>query len=197
MSNLKWNQNHPGWLDGAQWVESPNFNRRPSIDDVSLLVVHNISLPAGHFSGDDVQDLFCNQLDLSRHESYKSLDGLRVSAHFFVRRDGLVIQFVSTDDRAWHAGQSSWLGRSDCNNFSVGVELEGTDYIPYEDVQYDVLLDITRLLRERYPITAIAGHCDIAPSRKTDPGKSFDWDRFSCQVQQQESSKKDTIRFRY
>jgi len=145
---------------------------------VWLLVVHNISLPPAQFGGTGVIDLFLNRLDHAAHPYYASLRGLRVSSHFFLRRDGELVQFVPCDRRAWHAGVSQWLGRSGCNDFSIGVELEGTDELPYADVQYDELARLTREIKTRYPIRDIAGHSDIAPGRKTDPGPCFDWNRY-------------------
>jgi len=144
----------------------------------SLLVVHNISLPPGEFGGDGVIDLFLNRLDFSAHPYYESLRGLEVSSHFFVRRDGELIQFVPCELRAWHAGESCWRSRQRCNDFSIGVELEGTDEIAYTDAQYAQLSRLTGELRDRYPIEDMAGHCHIAPGRKTDPGLAFDWARY-------------------
>jgi AmpD protein len=159
----------------AIWVASPNFDPRPAGTPISLLVVHNISLPPGEFGGDGVVRLFTNTLDHAAHPYYAALRDLRVSSHFLVRRDGAVLQFVSCLDRAWHAGVSCWQGRERCNDFSIGVELEGGDDLPYAEAQYLVLADLTRALRARYPIADIAGHSDIAPGRKTDPGPAFDW----------------------
>jgi AmpD protein len=175
---LTWHHKNIGWLEGVEWIASPNFNGRPASEEVSLIVVHNISLPAGHFSGDDVSALFCNQLDCKKHPSYKDLESLKVSAHFFVRRSGRIIQFVSVKDRAWHAGASHWQGKSNCNNFSVGIELEGTDHLAYEHEQYLALTQLTGAIQQFFPITAIAGHNDIAPERKSDPGPAFDWDYY-------------------
>ncbi len=167
-----------GWLTGAQACPSPNRNDRPPGEEVSLLVVHNISLPPGQFGTGDVQALFCNTLDCSRHPYFEALRGLEVSAHFLIDREGLITQFVSCDERAWHAGISSWAGRKDCNDYSIGVELEGEDRVPYTAPQYGSLATLIHLLRQRYPQLAsggIAGHSDIAPGRKTDPGPAFDW----------------------
>lgn len=143
--------------------------------DISLLVVHYISLPPGKFGGDCVEDFFLNRLDTSVDPSFASIANVHVSAHFFVRRDGEIVQFVGCDYRAWHAGQSSWQGRVNCNDYSVGVELEGCDTQPFEAAQYASLQTLVEALQERYPITAAAGHCDIAPGRKIDPGRYFDW----------------------
>lgn len=171
-----------GRAAGARQVSSPNADARPRGTRITLLVVHNISLPPGVFGGDDVVRLFTNRLDCSSHPAYETLRGLRVSAHFFVRRTGEVMQFVPCGRRAWHAGESTWNGRSRCNDFSIGVELEGIDTVPYADVQYDRLADLVIALRRRYPIADLAGHSDIAPARKTDPGPVFDWPRLRALV---------------
>lgn len=170
-----------GWLTpraGVQHAESPNTDARPADTTVSLLVIHNISLPPGRFGGPEVADLFLNRLDYGSHPWLERLRGLRVSAHFLVRRDGQVIQFVPTERRAWHAGVSSFEGRERCNDFSIGIEVEGTDTLPYEDAQYAALQWLTQALRARYPLSAVRGHEHIAPVRKTDPGPSFDWARY-------------------
>lgn len=165
-----------GWLRAARRVESPNFDARPDGEPIRLLVVHNISLPPGEFGGGGVIDLFTNQLDPAAHPYYAGLKDLRVSAHFFIRRDGELIQFVSCNDRAWHAGVSNWCGRERCNDFSIGVELEGTDEQPFTEAQYAALTQLIKALRVAYPdLTNLAGHSDIAPGRKTDPGPNFDW----------------------
>ncbi|MEJ2918994.1 1,6-anhydro-N-acetylmuramyl-L-alanine amidase AmpD [Bordetella avium] len=171
-----------GWLHPAPTVTllpSPNVDARPPGAQVSLLVLHNITLPPGEFGGPYVADLFLNRLDLNAHPWFARLKGLRVSAHFFVRRDGNIVQFASIHDRAWHAGVSRFAGRERCNDFSVGVELEGTDRLPYTDAQYTTLSKLARRLRARLPIRAAWGHEDIAPGRKTDPGPAFDWPRFA------------------
>lgn len=170
-----------GWLKPARGVTqapSPNFDARPTQAEVSLLVLHNISLPPGQFGGPHVQGLFQNQLDYDAHPWLARLRGLRVSAHFFVRRDGAIVQFVGTDHRAWHAGVSRFGGRERCNDFSLGIELEGTDDLPYTDAQYAALARLTPALMARYPLRAVRGHSHIAPGRKTDPGPAFDWMRF-------------------
>lgn len=166
-----------GWLAGAVILPSPNCDARPA-GDVELLVIHNISLPPGQFGGDGVRRLFTNTLDVNAHPYYQTVVGLKVSAHFFVRRDGELIQFVSCLQRAWHAGASCWQGRGRCNDFSIGVELEGSDFVPFTAVQYAVLRDLTVALRAAYPLRGVAGHSDIAPQRKTDPGPFFDWARY-------------------
>jgi AmpD protein len=166
-----------GWLHGARRVLSPNCDDRPPGLAVDLAVIHAISLPPGQFGGDAIERLFTNRLDPAAHPYYAAIDGLRVSAHFLVRRDGGLIQFVPCGQRAWHAGASSWKGRQRCNDFSVGIELEGSDEHPFETVQYEVLARLIAALRQRYPIADIAGHADVAPGRKTDPGPHFDWPR--------------------
>ena len=158
-------------------MESPNCDARPEGETVSLLVIHNISLPPGQFGGPGVEQLFGNRLDPLEHPYYAGLHGLRVSAHFFIRRDGALIQLVPCGLRAWHAGVSSWRGRERCNDFSIGVELEGSDEIPFTDAQYATLDRLVTALRAAYPSMDVAGHSDIAPGRKTDPGPHFDWGR--------------------
>ena len=167
-----------GVLESAIQAPSPNCDARPQGETVSLLVIHNISLPPGQFGGEGVVRLFTNRLDFSEHPYYETLRGTRVSAHFLIRRDGELVQFVPCGRRAWHAGVSAWKGRERCNDYSIGVELEGTDELPYTDAQYRQLARLTSALRRRYPITDIVGHADVAPDRKTDPGPAFDWGRF-------------------
>lgn len=166
-----------GWLAGARRIPSPNCDARPEGQEIKLLVVHNISLPPGEFGGEGVTELFTNRLDPDAHPYYQTIKELRVSAHFFIRRDGELIQFVSCGQRAWHAGASQWCGQERCNDFSIGVELEGTDEVPYTDAQYLRLVELVRCLRATYPAMDLAGHADIAPGRKTDPGPAFDWVR--------------------
>ncbi len=166
----------------AAFFPSANCDDRPPNEAVTLLVVHNISLPPGEFGGGGVVDLFLNRLDHQSHPYYAQLLGLRVSSHFFIRRTGELIQFVAASRRAWHAGQSQWRGRVRCNDFSIGVELEGTDHEAFTDAQYEELSRLTRALRERYPITDIAGHSEISPGRKTDPGPHFDWPRYRLSI---------------
>jgi len=167
-----------GLAAGVRYVASPNCNERPEGESVTLLVVHAISLPPGEFGGDAVERLFTNQLDPEAHPYFRAVHELGVSAHFFVRRDASVIQFVPVWQRAWHAGDSVWRGRAGCNDFSVGVELEGTDECAFEDAQYLRLAELAGALRAVLPITDVAGHSDIAPGRKTDPGPHFDWLRW-------------------
>ncbi|MFZ5501962.1 MAG: 1,6-anhydro-N-acetylmuramyl-L-alanine amidase AmpD [Pseudomonadota bacterium] len=166
-----------GWLSGVTHCPSPNCDVRPD-GAIVLLVIHNISLPPGQFGGDAVQRFFMNELPADEHPYYQAIAAIKVSAHFFIRRNGEIIQFVSCSQRAWHAGESCWQGRRRCNDFSVGIELEGTDDLPYADAQYAALRGVTDALRIRYPNIAIAGHHDIAPGRKTDPGYCFDWLRY-------------------
>lgn len=169
-----------GWVDGAQRVPSPNFEARPAGAVPSLVVIHNISLPPGEFNGDAIVDLFLNRLDCDAHPYFDAhLRGVRVSSHFLIRRDGALLQFVSCDERAWHAGTSNFFGRVRCNDFSIGIELEGADDIAFETPQYETLARLARGLAARYPVDAFAGHADIAPERKTDPGPHFDWQRFA------------------
>lgn len=164
-----------GWLPGAKAIASPNQDERPGNEVVRLLVVHAISLPPGEFGGDGVERLFTNRLDPKAHPYYEGIHELRVSAHFFIRRDGQVLQFVPTTRRAWHAGVSHWRGRERCNDFSIGVEVEGCDERTFAAIQYIRLARLIRILRRRYAFEEIVGHSDIAPSRKTDPGPCFDW----------------------
>ena len=164
-----------GWWPGARHLASPNTDERPSGIAIDLIVVHSISLPPGEYGSDAVQRLFTNSLDCDAHPYYDRLRGLRVSSHFFVRRDGAVVQFVSCDRRAWHAGVSSWRGRAACNDFSLGIELEGLEDATFEPAQYDALARLLRALGRRYPIEAVLGHEHIAPGRKRDPGSAFDW----------------------
>jgi N-acetyl-anhydromuramoyl-L-alanine amidase len=164
-----------GWARGARRVPSPNFDQRSGDSTVDLLVVHSISLPPGEFGGNALCELFTNTLDSSSHVSFAGLEALRVSSHFLIRRTGEVIQFVSCLDRAWHAGVSSFEGRTSCNDFSVGIELEGTDADIFTAEQYEALVVITRQMLVRFPIFAAAAHSEIAPDRKTDPGPGFDW----------------------
>ena len=167
-----------GWIAGIRRIPSPNCDERPEGGTVEMLVIHNISLPPGEFGGPGIVELFTNRLDPGAHPYYRELAGRKVSAHFLIRRDGELIQFVACTQRAWHAGESSWCGRSRCNDFSVGVELEGTDSVPFEDAQYERLAALARALATKYPGIASVGHSDIAPGRKTDPGPCFDWARY-------------------
>jgi AmpD protein len=171
-----------GILAGVDFVASPNCDERPAGEKICLVVVHAISLPPGEFGGDGVERLFTNRLDPAVHPYYESIHDLRVSAHFFVRRDGRVVQFVPCGMRAWHAGVSSWQGRQRCNDFSIGIELEGCDDKPFEAVQYERLATLVHAIADRYPLSGVAGHSDIAPGRKTDPGPLFDWPRLHAML---------------
>ena len=164
-----------GWYQFSGHCPSPNFGPRPPGTTISLIVVHSISLPPGQFGGDEVQQLFTNQLDWNAHPYFKSIEGIRVSSHFYIRRQGELQQFVSCNDRAWHAGTSSHLGRSNCNDFSIGIELEGLEGDGFEACQYETLESLCAALLQHFPITHIAGHEHVAPGRKNDPGVGFDW----------------------
>lgn len=180
-----------GWLTGVPHTPSPNFDERPSAEPPSLLVIHNISLPPGVFDGPAIEQFFQNRLDPDAHPYFAQIAGLRVSAHLLIRRDGRVQQFVDLDKRAWHAGQSNYCGRERCNDFSIGIELEGNDDSPFDDRQYDALVALTERICRRYPsITArrIVGHSEIAPERKTDPGPYFDWARYLGRIDPAASS---------
>lgn len=169
-----------GLFQGAHFVASPNADGRPADQEPEVVVIHSISLPPGEFGGSGIEDLFCNRLDPSRHSYYQEIAGLKVSAHFLIRRDGELVQFVPTTQRAWHAGRACCEGRERVNDFSIGIELEGTNDQPFEDIQYEQLICLTRSLMAAYPAInwqRIYGHQDIAPGRKTDPGRGFDWGR--------------------
>jgi len=169
-----------GLLDAARWCPSPNQDERPDAEDIELVVVHGISLPPGEFGGDAIERLFTNCLAAEAHPYFQEIAELQVSAHLLVRRNGALLQFVPFHRRAWHAGVSSFRGRSACNDFSIGIELEGTDEVPYCDAQYDVLAAVVGALLSTYPrldAQRVVGHCHIAPQRKTDPGPAFDWPR--------------------
>jgi len=169
-----------GRVPALPFVASPNCDARPPGMAIELIVIHAISLPRGIYLGDAVERLFTNTLDPAASAEFAPLAGLRVSAHFFIRRDGRALQFVRTIDRAWHAGVSCWRGRRQCNDFSLGIELEGCDDQAFSEAQYAVLTRLTLALTARYPNAAIAGHADIAPGRKTDPGRGFDWRRLAA-----------------
>ena len=172
-------------LQDINFLESPNFNDRPIDEDISLLVIHSISLPPKKYNTDHIERFFLNELDFSSHNFYKNIDGMKVSAHVLIKRNGEVIQFVPFNKRAWHAGVSSYKGKNDCNNFSIGIELEGSDDDIFEDIQYEKLSLLTSLLIAEYALMTkanIKGHSDIAPERKTDPGVLFDWDRYLTNV---------------
>ena len=164
-----------GWWTDAQTLRSPNHGPRPPGAVVDLVVLHSISLPPGVFGGGQIAQLFTNRLDWSAHPYFETLRGLQVSAHFLVRRDGQVQQFVSTDRRAWHAGASAWQGRPNCNDYSIGIELEGLEGGLFEPAQYAALVPLLQALARRYPLQAVTGHEHVAPGRKHDPGPGFDW----------------------
>ena len=166
-----------GYANLARQIRSPNHDARPDDIPVTLVVIHGISVPAGVFVGDGVERLFTNRLDAATDPDYTTIGHLRVSAHFLIRRDGKLLQFVSCGDRAWHAGVSSWRGRERCNDFSIGIELEGADDVPYAAPQYAMLARLLKALARRYPVEHVVGHSDVAPGRKTDPGPAFDWPR--------------------
>ena len=169
-----------GWCPQARQMLSRNHNERPEGQPVELLVIHNISLPPGQFGGPYITDMFLNRLDCDQHPFFDQLRGLKVSSHFFIRRTGELIQFVPTEKRAWHAGASSFMGREGCNDFSIGIEVEGTDFVPFEPAQYKTLASLTKALAARYPqMKNVTGHEHIAPVRKTDPGPFFDWAGYS------------------
>jgi N-acetyl-anhydromuramoyl-L-alanine amidase len=171
-----------GWWSGARAHPSPNFDARPADTPISLVVLHSISLPPGEYGGDAIEQLFTNRLDWDAHPYYAGIRGLRVSAHFLVRRDGSMLQFVSCEQRAWHAGRSVWHGREDCNHYSIGVELEGLEGSVFEPEQYRQLARLLRALGARYPIEEAVGHEDVAPGRKFDPGAGFDWNGLRRQL---------------
>ena len=167
--------NPAGICNEALFIASPNVDPRPDTGDIKLIVIHNISLPPNQYGGEGVIELFTNRLNPNEHPYYAEISHLKVSSHFFIRRDGQLVQFASCLDRAWHAGQSNWEGRERCNDFSIGIELEGSDFEAFEALQYEVLNCLINALKSTYPIKAITGHSDIAPNRKTDPGPHFDW----------------------
>ena len=170
-----------GWVEGARRVASPNRDERPEGEVVSLLVIHNISLPPGEFGGPHIDRLFTNTLDPDEHPFFAEIRDLRVSSHLLIRRDGELVQYVPLGERAWHAGVSAFDGRGRCNDFAIGIELEGTDERPYSDAQYERLAEVSDAILTAYPAITperIAGHSDIAPERKSDPGPAFDWPRY-------------------
>jgi AmpD protein len=176
-----------GWITPAKRVCSPNFGPRPDQCATDLLVIHNISLPPGHYEGQCIEQFFCNTLDCDEHPYFDEIRGLQVSAHLLIRRSGELLQFVSFLDRAWHAGRSSYEGRDECNDFSIGIELEGADDDPYPHVQYRVLAAVTDAILESCPAMSgsrIVGHNQIAPGRKTDPGPAFDWQYYRSLLSQ-------------
>lgn len=174
-----------GQLLGARTIASPNFNQRPEGTDIQLIVIHNISLPPSQFGGGYIEQFFQNQLDWEAHPYFKTIEGMQVSAHILILRTGEVLQFVNFEDRAWHAGRSTYLGKKECNDYSIGIELEGCDDQDFEDQQYQSLVKVVAALQDAYPKTKqhLAGHSDIAPGRKTDPGPYFNWVYFREKLQ--------------
>jgi N-acetyl-anhydromuramoyl-L-alanine amidase len=168
-----------GWLDVGIHIPSPNQDERPEGERITLVVVHSISLPPGRFEGPGVTALFTNSIDPSTHTSFPEIVHLRVSAHLFIRSDGSLVQYVPFVRRAWHAGVSAWRGRARCNDFSIGIELEGSDFLPFAEAQYQALDAVLRTLKSTYPIVDVCGHCAVAPGRKTDPGPFFEWSRIA------------------
>jgi AmpD protein len=185
----------PDGLPGvARYIPSPNRDERPAGAAIELLVIHHISLPPGKFGGKGIVELFTNRLDPAAHPYYAAIAGAKVSAHFLIRRGGELLQFVPCAKRAWHAGESSWKGRARCNDFSIGVELEGTGEAAFTGAQYRRLAALTRSLVARYPIADVAGHSDIAPGRKIDPGPSFDWARYRALLKNKRVAAKSAAR---
>jgi len=183
--NLERNSIRDGYLTTATQCPSPNANQRPSGQVIDLLVIHNISLPPGKFGTGCVQDFFSNRLDISKDPYFQTIAELKVSAHLFIERDGAITQFVPFDARAWHAGVSSFQGVASCNDYSIGIELEGCDNIAYTDAQYEALAKVSREILAAYPeitLERIVGHNQIAPGRKADPGEAFDWQRYRADL---------------
>jgi AmpD protein len=171
-------QIYNGWLNEIEHIHSPNYNDRPKNINIELIVIHNISLPIGKFNNNYICDLFTNKLDQNAHDCFSEIADLKVSAHILIKRDGYIIQFVAFHKRAWHAGKSCFNSKTNCNDFSIGIELEGTDNLAYAEIQYQQLNKLIEILRQHYPkITDITGHSNVAPKRKTDPGKAFDWNK--------------------
>jgi AmpD protein len=165
-----------GWLKQARCIASPNFGARPAHALIDLIIIHSISLPPGQYGGTEIEALFTNTLDWNAHPYFEQIRGLKVSSHFVIRRTGEILQFVSCNDRAWHAGPSHYRGRDNCNDDSIGIELEGLEDFPFEDAQYRALANLCQIIMHDYPIAYIAGHEHVAPGRKKDPGKAFNWD---------------------
>lgn len=182
MKRTVWSQ---GWWRHARRVRSPNFGARPDGTDVTLAVVHSISLPPGEYGGDAVERFFTNRLDATAHPYFAQIAASRVSAHFFIRRGGAVVQFVSCDARAWHAGASQWRGRDDCNDWSIGIELEGLEGERFERAQYRALIRLLKALARRWPLAEVVGHEHVAPARKADPGARFSWRRLARALRRQ------------
>ena len=180
MSQIPQFQVIDGVLQGARQIPSPNYNQRPEDTDIQLVVIHNISLPPSQFGGGYIEQFFQNQLDWDAHPYFKTIEGMQVSTHLLILRTGEVLQFVNLKDRAWHAGRSTYLAKNECNDYSIGIELEGSDDTDFEPIQYQVVAEVVKTLQQAYPKIGphIAGHSDIAPGRKTDPGPHFQWAHF-------------------
>ncbi len=180
-----------GKIQGVHTIASPNHDQRPNSDDISLIVIHGISIPPGRFGGGYIEQLFTNKLSITEHPYFQEIINLRVSAHLLINRDGIITQFVPFHERAWHAGESKYKGREHCNDFSIGIELEGVDDIPYTEEQYTQLAEVLHKLYDLYPLLSrhtMTGHSDIAPGRKTDPGQAFDWDYLDLKLDMQQKS---------
>lgn len=190
MSQMPQFQVIDGCLQGATQIPSPNYNQRPEHSDIQLVVIHNISLPPSQFGGGYIEQFFQNQLDWDAHPYFKTIEGMQVSTHLLILRSGEVLQFVNFKDRAWHAGRSSYMALPECNDYSIGIELEGSDDTDFEPIQYQTLAEVVKTLQQAYPKIAhhIAGHSDIAPGRKTDPGPHFRWSHFRALLQQAKSN---------
>lgn len=190
MSQMPQFQVIDGCLQGATQIPSPNYNQRPEHSDIQLVVIHNISLPPSQFGGGYIAQFFQNQLDWDAHPYFKTIEGMQVSTHLLILRSGEVLQFVNFKDRAWHAGRSSYMALPECNDYSIGIELEGSDDTDFEPIQYQTLAEVVKTLQQAYPKIAhhIAGHSDIAPGRKTDPGPHFRWSHFRALLQQAKSN---------
>ncbi|KWQ04100.1 MAG: 1,6-anhydro-N-acetylmuramyl-L-alanine amidase AmpD [Acinetobacter harbinensis] len=180
-----------GQLIGARQIASPNYNARPAHSEIELLVVHNISLPPSQFGGGYIEQFFQNELDWSLHPYFQTIQGMQVSTHLLILRSGEVLQFVNFNQRAWHSGRSTYLGKKECNDYSIGIELEGSDDLPFQEIQYQVLAHVVTVLQATYPklLQHVAGHSDIARGRKTDPGPYFDWLKIRRLIQQYKAIK--------
>ena len=180
-----------GQLIGARQIASPNYNARPAHSEIELLVVHNISLPPSQFGGAYIEQFFQNKLDWSLHPYFQTIQGMQVSTHLLILRSGEVLQFVNFNQRAWHSGRSTYLGKKECNDYSIGIELEGSDDLPFQEIQYQVLAHVVTVLQATYPklLQHVAGHSDIARGRKTDPGPYFDWLKIRRLIQQYKAIK--------
>ena len=180
-----------GQLIGARQIASPNYNARPAHSEIELLVVHSVSLPPSQFGGGYIEQFFQNELDWSLHPYFQTIQGMQVSTHLLILRSGEVLQFVNFNQRAWHSGRSTYLGKKECNDYSIGIELEGSDDLPFQEIQYQVLAHVVTVLQATYPklLQHVAGHSDIARGRKTDPGPYFDWLKIRRLIQQYKAIK--------